>query len=84
MEHIGYFLIAVVGLFVIVKLLSWPIKILIKLIINAVIGTVLLYIVNFVGANFGFTIRINLVNALIAGFFGVPGVVVLIIYKLLF
>ncbi|MFT8314932.1 MAG: pro-sigmaK processing inhibitor BofA family protein [Clostridium sp.] len=81
MEYVGYFLIAIIGLFIVVRLLAWPLKILIRLIINAVLGTILLFIVNLVGAHFGFTIGINLVTALVAGFFGVPGVIFLLIFK---
>lgn len=85
MVAIGYFVIAMIALAVIVKILSWPVKILIKLLINAVIGAVLLYVVNIAGAAlFGFTVPITAVTALIAGFFGVPGVIALIIWKLLF
>lgn len=82
MEYMGYFLIAIVLLFIIVKLFSWPIKILVKLIINGVLGAVLLFLVNLVGANFNFAIGINWATALIAGFFGIPGVIFLIIFKL--
>lgn len=83
-EYIGYFLIAIVGLYVIVKVFSWPIKILFKLIMNAVLGVVLLVIVNLIGSYFGFSIGINAVTALIAGFLGIPGVIFLIIFKLFF
>lgn len=81
MEYVGYFLIAIIGLFIVVRLLAWPLRILIKLIINAVLGTILLFVVNLVGVHFGFVIGINLVTALIAGFFGVPGVIFLLIFK---
>ncbi|SMC27341.1 inhibitor of the pro-sigma K processing machinery [Clostridium acidisoli DSM 12555] len=82
MEYVGYFLIAIIALFIVVKLLAWPLKILIKLIINAVLGTILLFLVNLVGVHFGLAIGINIVTSLIAGFFGVPGVIFLIIFKL--
>lgn len=77
-----YFLLALVGLFLVVKLFSWPLKILLKLLVNGVLGVILLLIVNFVGGNFGLTIGINAVTALIAGFFGIPGVIFLIIFKM--
>jgi inhibitor of the pro-sigma K processing machinery len=83
-EYIGYFLIAIVGLYVIVKVFSWPIKLLFKLIINAVLGVVLLVIVNLIGSYFQFSIGINAITALIAGFLGIPGVIFLIIFKLFF
>ncbi|CAB1262806.1 pro-sigmaK processing inhibitor BofA family protein [Clostridium sp. MT-14] len=81
-QYIGYFLIAIVGLYILVKVFSWPLKILFKLIANAVLGVILLIIVNLIGKYFGFSIGINAVTSLIAGFFGIPGVIFLIIFKL--
>jgi inhibitor of the pro-sigma K processing machinery len=78
----GYFLIAIICLFLIGKLLSWPIKMLFKLLANAVLGVILLLVVNFFGSYFNFSLGINWITALIAGFFGVPGVIFLIIFKL--
>lgn len=81
-QYIGYFLIAILGLYILVKIFSWPLKILLKLVINAVLGAVLLIIVNIVGSYFNFYIGINAITALIAGFLGIPGVIFLIIFKL--
>ncbi|AKN33167.1 sigma-K factor processing regulatory protein BOFA [Clostridium carboxidivorans P7] len=81
-QYIGYFLIAILGLYILVKIFSWPLKILFKLVINAVLGAVLLIIVNIVGSYFNFYIGINAITALIAGFLGIPGVIFLIIFKL--
>ncbi|MEY8764532.1 MULTISPECIES: pro-sigmaK processing inhibitor BofA family protein [Clostridium] len=81
-QYIGYFLIAIVGLYILVRVFSWPLKILFKLIVNAVLGVILLVIVNLIGRYFGFSIGINAITALIAGFFGIPGVIFLIIFKL--
>jgi inhibitor of the pro-sigma K processing machinery len=78
-----YFLIGIVGMVIVVKLFSWPLKILAKLVLNCVLGVILLLLVNFVGKYFGITIAINAVTALIAGFLGVPGVIFLIIFNLL-
>lgn len=81
-EYIGYFLVAILGLYILVKVFAWPLKLLFKLIINAVLGVILLIIVNFIGQYFNFYIGINAITALIAGFLGVPGVIFLIIFKL--
>lgn len=70
--------IGIVLLYIIIKLFKWPIKIL----LNGVIGVVLLYVTNIVGGYLGFTIGINAITALIAGFLGVPGVLFLIIYNM--
>ena len=84
-QYLIYGLIGIVILFLVIKLLKWPMKI----IINGIIGVVILYVVNFiianlslVGININFSLAINPITALIAGFFGVPGVVVLIIIGL--
>lgn len=84
-QYLAYGLIGIAVLFLVLKLLKWPLKI----IINGVIGVVILYIVNFIiahlsfmGINTSFSLAINPITALIAGFFGIPGVVVLIIIGL--
>ena len=81
-QYLIYGLVGIIVLFFVLKLLKWPMK----LIINGVIGVVILYIANFiianlslVGINTNFSLAINPITALIAGFFGIPGVIVLII-----
>lgn len=73
------FLIAVVVLFVILKLISLPLKIIIKLMVNAFIGGAILFLINIVGARFGLMLDINWITALIVGFLGVPGVIIVLI-----
>lgn len=68
-----YGIIGVVILLLLIKLLKLPFK----LLINGIVGVVLLYVVNLIGAPFGFSIGINIWTALIAGIFGIPGVAVL-------
>lgn len=82
MEYIGYFLVAILGLVIIVKIFAWPLAVLTKLILNGIMGAVLLVLVNMIGGIFNLQIGINAVTALIAGFFGVPGVIFLIIFSL--
>ena len=64
-------------LWLICKLLSVPLKIIWKLLVNAVIGAVVLLIFNFFGGIVGFTIPISPVSALVAGILGIPGVIIL-------
>lgn len=77
-EYLIYGLAGIVILFLLIKLLKWPMKIL----INGILGVVILYIVNLIGTSFNFSLAINPVTALIAGFLGIPGVIVLIIITL--
>lgn len=64
------------------KLLFGSIKKIIGLVINGVLGVILLTIFNYFGAIFGVTIGINLLTALIAGILGVPGVIIMVLFKL--
>lgn len=78
MEMIIYALIGLALLFLIIKLLKWPLKIL----INGVIGIVLLYLTNYIGAYFDFSLAINPITAIIAGFLGIPGIIFMIIFQI--
>lgn len=64
-EMVIYALVGLALLYLIIKLLKWPIK----LLINGIIGIVLLYVANFIGEYLNFYITINPITALIAGFF---------------
>lgn len=75
MEIIGSFIVGLVVLFVILKVLSLPFKLAWKLISNSIIGAIMLWIVNL----FGVGLEITFFKALIAGIFGIPGVVVILL-----
>lgn len=64
------------------RMFLMPLKLIFRLIYNGLIGGVMLWVVNFIGAYMGFSLAINPVTALIAGFLGLPGVVLLILFKL--
>ena len=76
------FILAALVIFALIKILSAPIRLIFKLLINAVVGFILLFLVNLIGGYFGFSLDMNLVNALITGIFGIPGVIVLIFIRL--
>lgn len=82
MEYL-VFIGAIIAVFIILKILAWPIKKIIKMVINIVVGGLFLVIVNYIGGNFGFVIPINWITALIVGILGIPGLIVLIILTLL-
>lgn len=75
------FLIGIAILFVVLKILTFPMKLIIKLLINGVIGGVIIFVVNLIGANFGFVLNLNWITALIVGILGVPGVVIVAILQ---
>ena len=80
LDMIIYAIVGLALLYLIIKLLKWPIK----LLINGIVGVILLYVANFIGEYFNFYITINPITALIAGFLGSPGVIFLVIFKLFF
>ena len=74
---LGPMLVGVVLLLLIVKLLSMPFK----LVWNGICGAVLLWLVNILGSFVGFSLKITIIKALIAGFFGIPGALALILFE---
>ena len=70
--------------FLFIKIISAPIRLLFKLLLNAVTGLLMLFIFNSLAQFFGFRIETTLINCLISGIFGIPGVIFLIIVKILF
>ena len=70
---------ALVVLFLIINMFSLSLK----LLWNGICGVVLLWLFNILGGPFGVTIPIHFISALVAGFFGIPGVVVMLLYQLM-
>ena len=67
---IGIIVFAILG-----KLIALPLRILWKLITNSIIGAIILWVINLLGVG----IEITFLKALIAGVFGVPGVIVVLV-----
>ena len=74
---LGPMLVGVVLLLLLVKLLSMPFK----LVWNGICGAVLLWLVNILGSFVGFSLKITIIKALIAGFFGIPGALAVILFE---
>ena len=69
------FLIGIAILVIVLKLIALPFKLIIKFIINSVIGGILLFGLGFLGIS----IVIKWWTVLLTGLFGVPGLIVAII-----
>lgn len=83
METIAILIIAVLAVFLLIKLLTAPIRFAGKMLINALVGFVVLFLLNFAGSIVGISLGINWFNALVVGIFGAPGVVLLLLLKYL-
>lgn len=68
-------------LYLLARLLLVPVKIMVRLLYNGLIGGVLLWLVNLAGSFFGLIIPINPITALAAGFLGIPGVILLLLLR---
>ena len=74
----------VIAMIIVGRLLAWPLKKILKLLLNIGLGLVMILLVNVFGASIGLNIPFNIVTALVAGILGLPGVIVLIILQYIF
>jgi inhibitor of the pro-sigma K processing machinery len=65
------------------RILVKPLRLLVKIIFNSFIGLLMLLVFNFIGGLIGFTIPVNIVTVLLAGFLGIPGLILLIVVQII-
>ena len=65
------------------KVFILPIKKILKLVINSILGGVTIYLINLIGSLFEFHIGLNFFTSILVGLLGLPGAVCLVIVKLL-
>lgn len=76
------YLMCLMVILIIGKIFIVPLKLIIKLLINSVLGMVLLYLINIIGTMCGFHIGINAITALIVGLLGIPGALLLVFFSI--
>ena len=74
------FLVALILVLLIGKLVFKSVKVVVGFLINAIIGFVILWILN----HFNVGIPINLLTSVVVGFFGIPGIILLLVLKFVF
>ena len=70
-------------LFVFGRIFILPIKTILKLFFNSLLGAVLIFIINLVGNIFNFHIGLNIVTAIIVGVLGIPGAILIAIVNII-
>lgn len=70
-------------LFIIGRIFIVPIKWILKLVFNSILGGVLIWIINLIGGTWGFHIGLNIYTSILVGILGVPGAICMIIIKLM-
>lgn len=76
--------IGLLGLFFLIALLrvfQSPIKLAIKLLANTILGFAALWLVNLTAALTGIALGLNLLNALVVGILGLPGLILLLLLQ---
>lgn len=71
------YILAVAVLFGVLKLFGLSMKIIAKFIFNALIGGIVISLINLFGAN----ITLTWLSAVLVGFLGVPGVIIVLIMQ---
>lgn len=77
------YLACICFLFIFGKVFIVPIKKILKLVINSILGGVAIFLINLIGGIWSFHIGLNIFTSILVGLLGLPGVVCLIIIKLL-
>lgn len=74
-------IIGILLLGLLLRLLRRPIKWALKLLFSAALGFVGLALLNILGSGIGLSLNINWFNVLVSGILGVPGVLILLLFK---
>ena len=82
-NNIITYIACIAFLFIFGKIFIVPIKTILKLVINSILGGLTIFIINLIGSFFNFHIGLNLITSIFIGVLGIPGAVVVVIIKLL-
>lgn len=66
------YLACIFFLFIIGRIFIVPLKIIMKLVGNSILGGILIFIVNMIGTMFNFHIGLNIGTAIVTGILGIP------------
>ena len=72
----------IIFLFLFGRIFVLPLKSILKLIVNSILGALLIWFINLIGGAFGFHIGLNLVTSIVIEILGLPGAILLIVLKL--
>ena len=72
----------VILIFIVGKIFLWPLRVVLKLAANSLMGGLAILVINAAGAGFGIFIPLNMLSALIVGALGMPGAVLMLILTL--
>ena len=77
------YLACICFIFIFGRIFIVPLKKILKIVFNSILGGISIWIINLVGASCKFHIGLNFFTSIVIGILGLPGAVCLIIVKLL-
>ncbi len=77
------YLACICFIFIFGRIFILPLKKILKLVMNSVLGGITIFLINLVGGTFGFHIGLNFFTSIVIGLLGLPGSVCLVVVKLL-
>ena len=83
MENILGLMIPVLIAVLVFKLLFSQVKLIWKIVVNSLSGFVCLWLLNLISGFTGIVFEINFVTALLVGFLGIPGIILLVLGQFL-
>ena len=76
------YLACIFFLILIGRIFAVPLKAILKLIGNSILGGILIFVINLIGGIWNFRIGLNILTAVIVGILGLPGAILLILLTL--
>ena len=83
MENILALIVPVLIAIFVIKLLLSQVKLIWKLAVNSISGFICLWLLNLASGLTGIVFEINFITALVVGFLGIPGIVLLLVLQFL-
>jgi len=80
-EKVGLALAAVFLIVAVIRLLAAPLKLALRLAVNAALGFAAMWLLNLTSAYTGLSLGLNLFNGLVVGILGVPGFLLLLLVR---
>ncbi len=81
MERIILYAAAGIAVLIVMRIFTLPIRWIFRLLLNTALGFVGLFLANWLGSYIGISLGINLINALVVGSLGLPGLVLLLLLR---
>ena len=81
MQEIIALAVPVLFIFLFIKVLMTPMKLIFKLLLNTGCGFVCLFLLNLQSGFTGIVFELNFITAAIVGFLGLPGIILLLVFQ---